>query len=400
MHYRLADKGIQMICRIFIGFPALALCLTLCTAAGYCDTVEGVDEEEGWYSLHGGTVGYWQGAEIGRLGDAEYDWEDGPGFNADLEATLRPPAIGGELFMRVHAGRGDGADRRLEEDGALFADLNGNNDDNQVNPPLRLLEFIYSHRFLEDRVLVTIGKTEPLIFLDDNRFANDSATQFVGKPFINNPILDSEDEYSPLFALGVEPAEHVALTAFIQSTSRPRLEDEDAKKDPYTRPFNQPMVGSQLTFSPEIGGQEGNYRLYGWVQNYEHSVLAEGSDRAGYGTGVSIDQNITETLGVFARAGYSRREVYEVPWFWSVGADLQNLIPGRPEDHFGIGFAGLVGSEELEEDATEYHFETYYRVALRENIGLAPDLQVVTNGGGSTNSNTIVAGGLRLDLSF
>lgn len=355
-------------------------------------------EEGSFFSIRGTVVGYYQGADGFESGGVRFGNIDAGDYVADLEVTV-VPVKGGELYARLHTGDGDGADRRLEEEGALFADLNTLNDDNTGDGDLDMLELVYTQRFLEDRWFVALGKTEPLVFMDDNALANCEVGQFWGKPFVNNPMLDSEDEYAPLVAVGFSPRERFSLVGVYQSSSRPRREGSE-QKDKYKDGFDEPFVGGQLTYSPQLGDREGNYRLYGWVQAYDQpEVTGSGTDK-GWGIGISADQALTERLGVFGRFGYSNEKVYEVPWFWSLGAVLTGPIPGRAEDQIGVGIAGLKANEDFADDDTELHSELYYRSVVCEHFALTFDFQYVANPLGDSGNDDVVAGGIRGEISF
>jgi hypothetical protein len=357
-----------------------------------------IAEEVGRVSFHGGVVGFYQGTNRPTIEETRFRNPDGLGYVADLSITFSPhPA--GELYLRVHAGEGDGGDRFLEPAGALFADLNTLNDDHPENDRFRLLEAFYTHTFLDESYFLSVGKTEPLAFMDENAFANDEYRQFVGKAFVNNPVLDSEDEYGPLLALGASPFEGWAFTFIYQSSSRPLLDEED-QKSVWDRVFSKTFLAGQATFSPAPGGLEGNYRLYAWTQTYDHPRVEREGVEKGWGIGLSLDQMISEKVGVFARVGYQNREVYEVPWFWSVGANLSGIIPGRELDNLGIGIAGLAANNRLENDGTELHLESYYRWVISSHMAITPSLQYVRNPLGNRDNDGVFAGMLRAEISF
>lgn len=362
------------------------------------NTDEGRNEEESFFSIHGRMVGYYQGADGFDSGGARIGNIDAGDFVGDLEVSLAP-IQGGAVNMRLHTGSGDGADRTLEEEGALYADLNTLNDDNTGAGDFDLLELYYTQHFQEDRWCVSVGKTEPLIFMDDNALANCEVTQFWGKPFVNNPMLDSEDEYAPLVAIGYSPRERVSLVGIYQSSSRPRREG-DEQKDKYKDGFDEPFVGGQLTYSRLICDREGNYRLYGWVQAYDQPELTGSGTDKGWGIGISADQALTERLGAFGRFGYSNEKVYEVPWFWSLGTVLTGPIPGRGDDQIGLGIAGLKANEDFADDDTELHSELYYRGVVCEHFALTVDVQYVANPLGGCGNDDVLAGGIRGEISF
>jgi hypothetical protein len=359
---------------------------------------ETLKEKLGSLSIHGGVVGYYQGMTDATIGGMDFKNPDGAGITADLELSFKP-MDNGEAFLRLHAGEGDGADKDLEPEGGLFADLNTLNDDNTGDEAVKLLEAFYTHKFFDDRLFVSIGKTEPLVFIDDNAFANDEKSQFVGKPFVANPMLCGEDEYAPLLALGVSPIEPLTLTVLVQSSSYPRLE-EDRQKGKFDDIFTNPMVAGQLTYTVKMGELEGNYRAYGWSQTYGHpKIRGKGTDE-GWGIGLSVDQMVYENIGLFARVGYHNDEVYEVPWFWSGGVHLQGIIPSRDEDTLGLGVAGLVANDDLNSEGTEYHLEAYYRIVLSEHMAISPDLQYVIDPLGDSDNDGVLAGMMRAELSF
>lgn len=271
---------------------------------------KGLLDRFGSLSIHGGVVGYFQGGIVDRIEGEKFENPAGAGFAANLELTFEP-IRNGEFYIRIHAGEGEGADKDLVEAGALFANLNTIADDNPGDDGVAFHEVYYTHRFF-DNFALSIGKTDGLVFLDDNAFANDELSQFVGKAFVNNPVLDSEDEYAPLVAVNWEPLEALTLTALVQSSSYPLL-DEDQQKSKYDNIFDRPFWGVQAKYSPQWRGLEGNYRLYVWSQTYEHpKVEREGTD-PGWGIGLSFDQWLHEKVGLFARFGYQNKEVYEVP---------------------------------------------------------------------------------------
>lgn len=238
-----------------------------------------------------------------------------------------------------------------------------------------------------------------MVFIDDNAFANDEYTQFVGKPFVNNPMFDSEDEFGPVMAAQISPWKPLKFTFLYASTTRPYL-PEYQQKSIWNNIFDTPFLAGQLTFSPNLFGYDGNYRVYGWGATYEHDKISGNGTAEGWGIGLSFDQMVHEKVGLFARFGYSNEEVYEAPWFWSVGANFKGLIPHRDEDEIGLGVAGLEANSDLGYNGTELHLEAYYRIVLSEYFSISPDIQFVANPLGNSSNQNIVAGMLKGQFSF
>lgn len=94
-------------------------------------------------------------------------------------------------------------------------------------------------------------------------------------------------------------------------------------------------------------------------------------------------------LGVFFRFGISDGDPNPVKYFYSAGIGGKGLVPGRPKDTFGIGWARTEFSDSLvpflrdrlslglnHEDV----YEAYYNFALAPWLGVTLDLQVVDQG--------------------
>lgn len=350
------------------------------------------------FELHGDFTPYLQYRDKTRIAGESISSETGSGFAANIALSFEP-IRDGSVFLRAHAGEGDGADYGLDDTTALHADLNTLNDDNPEEGGIDLLEAFYEHHFLDEVLGITFGKTEGLRFLDGNAFANDEYTQFVGKAFVNNPVLDAENEYAPLAAFTGAPSEMVNLAAVVQSSSYP-LADEAFQKDESTQLFRRPFVGGQLEITPGHGTLGGAYRLYGWLQNYEHARIDRDGETRGWGVGTSVDQTLSETVGVFGRAAYSNKDVYAVPVFLSGGINLTGIIPARENDTIGIGYAAMHSNSALPSCSTESQVEAYYRFRFNDHFSLSTHLQLVANPQGDAANNDIIGGMVRLSGAF
>ena len=372
----------------------------------------------GALEIRGQALFYYQGSRTGEFDGADAGSPGGPGATADLELAWKPalPLLeDGKFYARVHAGGGTGADQSGNRNNnpvdVLLGNLNTIADDNtgRSGTSLNLLEAHYTREFFDKALNITGGKANSLLFLDGNAFANNEKQQFVGKPFVNNSVLDSESEYTPLLGMELKPTELLALSLVATSTSRPNVEGtplEDTAKSKYDNVFSTPFIGSQLTLSPKFGELEGNYRLYGWWAGYNHSKLdsdrnaVAGRAEKGYGVGISADQQLSRTIGVFGRFAWNNDEVYVVEWEASGGLSLKGLIPKRDEDVLGLGVAALIPGDRYAQNDPEWHFELYYRIAVTENLAFSPDLQVVINPGGDSQNDPVFAGMLRAEFNF
>ncbi|MCF8145500.1 MAG: carbohydrate porin [Deltaproteobacteria bacterium] len=346
-------------------------------------------------TFHGSVVGYYQQYANATL--------ENQGHKENFTACISPQLIGvwkptaqGTLHVRLRYtnNRVD-----LAQEGIVLANLLETNVGDKDNGRLRLQKLYYSHTFDGDQAFVVFGKTDGETFLDLNAFANDSRTQFIGQPLVDNPVLDDEDEYAPFIAVGGTPSKDLHLLLLGQSSSHP-MNDNVAAKSVWEQMLKGPFVAGQAAFTPGIQGLGGHYRLYGWVKSYDHPRLAAPGYEKGWGIGMSVDQYVAPDFGVFARLAYQNRDVYETPWFWSAGTRVTGLLPGREADIFGFGISGLKANPDTPHQGTEIHLETYYRIRLSKHFFISPDLQYVMNPLGNNDETAIFAAMLRGEFRF
>ena len=216
---------------------------------------ESLEERFGTLEIHGGAVLYYQGSQVSQLNGENADSPSGAGFTADLELTWKPAlplTEDGQFYARVHAANGSGADRGGNANNpvnVLLGNLNtiADDDSGEGNETgIKMLEAFYTQGFWDKKLQVSAGKTEQLRFLDQNAFANDEKKQFVGKPFVNNTVVDSENEYTMLIGAEFKPFDLLSLSVVGASTSRPYVEGSplaDSSKSKYDNVFSTPFLG-------------------------------------------------------------------------------------------------------------------------------------------------------------
>ena len=123
-------------------------------------------------------------------------------------------------------------------------------------------------------------------------------------------------------------------------------------------------------------------------------------------------------IGVFFAFGASDGNPNPLKYAFSTGIGGKGVVPGRPDDSFGLGFSRTQFSSDFvpflnqhlnlglqHEDA----FETYYNAALTQWLSATADLQVISpglnkqlssSGLGLTNIDTSVVVGLRVLARF
>ena len=137
------------------------------------------------------------------------------------------------------------------------------------------------------------------------------------------------------------------------------------------------------------------------------------------GVSVNLEQQVSETVGVFARAGWADGNIE--PWDFtdadrtvSGGVSLNGKPWGRPGDTIGIagalngispvhqaffnagGIGILIGDGQLPSPALEQVFETYYNYALSPAWRASADYQLINNPAYNAQRGPVNVFGLRL----
>lgn len=219
-------------------------------------------------------------------------------------------------------------------------------------------------------VNITVGaKLAPGDFIDNNRFANQSLTNFSSSFFMHNPLIIQNDidrtsgagvvvNWQPLPPLTVRGL-YVAADA-----NQP---DDGLFGDRY-----QASVEAQYDFNRSITA-----RL-----QYTHAKVNGTNVSAG---GINAEWAINSKFAVFGRLGFGRykgknaaldREIDFRPWSWQLGLIARQLI--IPGSTAGVAIGQPFVEKELGE-ATQTNIEAFYRFLLNDNVSFSPALIVVTN---------------------
>jgi porin len=110
-------------------------------------------------------------------------------------------------------------------------------------------------------------------------------------------------------------------------------------------------------------------------------------------------------LGVFMRYGVSDGKANPIKYFASFGMGGKGMIPRRCQDTFGVGYYHVWFTDTLPTIVkrrllrNEQGGELYYNIYLTPWVQLTPDLQIIESGD-KLDDNTVIVGGLRLQLNF
>ena len=307
---------------------------------------------------------------------------------------------------------------------ALFLNPNGNpsgpNGDVEGfnNQQLNINEARYEHRLFENRAMISFGQIDLTSYFDQNNYANSETDQFLANQFVNNNTIDwggSENFYGPGLVFSVNSKEMLGLSLGF-------FEGDGNYKDFFDEPF---LIG-QLSLQMETGGREGNVRLYGWGRLTDHCnstsdssafqncALIDSADRIkvqdqNTGFGISMDQQISEHIGVWSRFGYQDPDVSQFEFAVSGGVALSGEMIGRPDDELGMAYGASFPSSPYELASgfndVEHYAEVYYRLAplgngARPEIQISPDIQIVANPGGDSSVDPVFIWGFRTQINF
>ncbi len=295
----------------------------------------------------------------------------GEGYTLDLEAEYTKEQY--SLYARIHTGEGIVIEDELGIN--LFGNTNSLVDDNVQEGYFQCVE-LYVNIRIYDNITITVGKTEPLIFIDQNQYANDEYINFAGKYFLNNPIFDSEDIYSPLVAIRYDMS-GIFWTFLVQSSDKGNLTWNGSiweleEKNVYKSYFDKPLLAFEVNFY-------NHYRLYAWFIKESHIKVGDKiNDNTyspmlvdGYGIGISFDKDFSSNYGIFIRFSVANKEAYMNYIFGSLGINYRGIL--------GIGVGISVYRDELLKEMKEYQSEFFYTYHLSDLLYLGINLLYAYN---------------------
>ena len=184
----------------------------------------------------------------------------------------------------------------------------------------------YRHSFLDEKLKLTFGKTEPLLaFAGLNRFAFDDRLNFMVVPMSN---AAAKDRVSSTVGAIIEyhPSSWLSLYASVNDLDELAAGDQTPEDGKYYSVLN-----ATFKVDSERWGK-GNYRFS--LVNSER----QGQFKESNGVIVSIDQDISKNWGVFLRYDDTEFQTLTSGLSQSNSAGFFNSSPfGRSKDDFGVG---------------------------------------------------------------
>ncbi|MFA5255625.1 MAG: carbohydrate porin [Candidatus Omnitrophota bacterium] len=322
----------------------------------------------------------------------------------------------GKALIHLEPGQGQGAEDQL----LVFSNVNRDQNDTDSNVPVT--ELWYEHYLFNKQVVLTAGKLDPANYLDQNEYAHDECTQFLGRMFKQNPAIEwpNDNTLGGRLTLAPDFAKYLSIeTTYFDADNN------------WENVFARPFVSVQLNLKPSMifgwdpEQWDGNYRFYTWFNDMPHRKLVMAGDAGGddwgrfnTGVGFSIDQMVTDVFGVFGRFGWQRPDLVQastnpsaapVEGSWSGGIQMTGKHWNRNDDilAFGVGqlFPSAYYKDAFNAAAPEGHFEAYYKIRLFKWLAITPDIQIIWNPHGVNHSylgedKTIFVYGIRSQLDF
>lgn len=223
---------------------------------------------------------------------------------------------------------------------------------------------------------LTVGRLDLTNYFDQNAVANDESTQFLSDALVNNQMLGLATN-----GTGVA-AEFDAKTGFrfkfgLQQSNTDATNLSDSL-------FTLTEVG--YTFTP-FALPEGTYRAWLRTDNTSPTIRK--------GVGLSLDQKLTASVGLFGR--YGTQEVDSGrDHFYSAGVGFRNGVIFNPQDMWGVGYAQM----DLASGQREKLVEGFYNLHMTERLRLSFHLTHVLDRPDASTKFGYLLPGVRFQAAF
>ena len=298
-----------------------------------------------------------------------------------------------------------------------------------------------------NRLVLTVGKFAIVDIFDTNKYANNPKADFLNWSMINAGTFDyAGDAWGFTYGAAAEwYVNRFAVRGGIFDLSATPAGTQglgNAFSYGLDESFRQFQAVGEIEERHELWGQPGKLKVTGFLSrgdagsyqdalNLSQSTGLDVTDaltavrhyQSRPGVSLNLEQQISETVGVFGRAGWADGNVE--PWdFTDIDETVQGGVSvtgkqwGRPDDTVGAagiingisaahaaylqagGLGILVGDGSLPNVTVEKIFETYYSLALTPSLKVSFDYQFVANPGYNGDRGPVSIGAIRLHAQF
>lgn len=299
----------------------------------------------------------------------------------------------------------------------------------------------------ENRLVLTFGKFGANDIFDTNKYANDPKTDFLNISVINAGTFDyTGDAWGYTYGAAAEWYQgDWTLRAGAFDLPKSPTGGISPQGDVLDPTFGQFQLLGEVERRYQLWGQPGAIKITGFLNNgraatftdalalaqqpgpFLGDVTAALSAARRYrtrpGVSINLQQQVTDDIGVFARAGWADGNIE--PWVFadiddtvSGGASITGKRWGRPDDTLGIagvvnaiskvheeyfdagGLGISLGDGMLPHPGLEQIFETYYSYAINAATHLSFDYQFVANPGYNTDRGPVNVFSSRVHWQF
>ena len=282
-----------------------------------------------------------------------------------------------------------------------------------------------------DRLVFTVGRFAITDIFDTNKYANNAKTDFLNWSLVNAGTFDyAGDGWGYTYGAAAEwYQDRWTLRGGVFDLSATPAGGVSRLGGTLDPTFRQYQLLGEIEERHELWGQPGKLKVTGFLSHGNAGLFADAialAQATGQpaditavrhttnrtGVSVNLEQQVTETLGVFARAGWADGRIE--PWDFtdidrtiSGGVSIKGKQWGRPDDTVGIagvvnGISGvhqsflnagglgiLVGDGQLPHPGPEQILEAYYSYAVSAATKLSFDYQFIVNPGYNTDRGPV-----------
>jgi hypothetical protein len=350
-------------------------------------------------------------------------------YRGDVSVTLPGGEMGdieGKFFTHFRFGQGNGVGLRptyTSTPNTTAFETNSGPDDSfailaqawyQLKVPLPRDGIKANSR---EHLHLTAGKIDSFVFFDQNAAADDESSKFLNNVFVHNPLLDSGGDIRA-DAYGFAPG---AILQYVNEHDKSRawgLSLGAFGSGPgadFSGSLGNPYVIAQADTTWRWNHLPGNYRTYLWTNG--RGLGYDGIERTHTGFGLSVDQQVSDNVTLFARYGHQMAGKVRFDEAWTIGSEIAGNRWGRGADSVGLAAGFLRTSSGYHRDSPtldldgdgvpdpvasgrERNYELYYRFKVNSRLELTPDFQIIQRPGGDGDAPTVKVVGLRAKLGF
>jgi high affinity Mn2+ porin len=293
-----------------------------------------------------------------------------------------------------------------------------------------------------NRLVLTVGKFGIVDIFDTNKYANNPKTDFLNWALINAGTFDyAGDAWGYTYGGAAELYVGAwTLRAGVFDLSATPAGGDSPAAFGLDSHFDQFQLVGEIEERHQLWGQPGKIKITGFLSRGRAGTFQDAIDLAQQtgqpaditavrtytsrpGVSLNFEQQLSEMVGVFARAGWADGNVE--PWDFtdidqtvSGGFAFNGKQWGRPDDTIGIagivnnisgvhqaffnagGLGILIGDGQLPNPGLEEVFETYYSYALTPATRLSLDYQFINNPAYNAQRGPVNAFAVRLHAQF